>query len=175
MWRSPPQRFPDQNGAVPWEVWLDKAQAEAFIAVAPEFGLAISADRLEFPEDLVVVATATRGALASAVRRLAGVRALAAPTVTADYFDAMDPDEQADWVDDLLGRTTYEAIDDPNYVTLLDRGVSRAHPLIEPALAAADRHAANPAWGIEDMVGHGTQLGGLSLFGDLTPALQSML
>lgn len=175
LWRSPPQRFPDQDGAVPWEVWLDKTQAEAFIAGAPGLDLAISADRLEFPEDLVVIATATRGALALAVRRLAGVRALAAPTITADYFDAMDPDEQADWVDDLLGRTTYEAIDDPNYVTLLDRGVSRAHPLIEPALAAADRHAANPAWGVEDMVGHGTQLGGLSLFGDLTPALQSML
>ncbi|MEW6630622.1 MAG: S8 family serine peptidase [Pseudomonadota bacterium] len=175
LWRSPPQRFPDQNGAVPWEVWLDKTQAESFIAGAPELGVAIGGDRLEFPEDLVVIATATRDALALAVRRLAGVRALAAPTVTADYFDAMDPDEQAEWVDSLLGRTTYEAIDDPNYVTLLDRGVSRSHPLIEPALAAADRHAANPAWGIEDMIGHGTQLGGLSLFGDLTPALQSML
>ena len=102
-------------------------------------------NRLEFPEDLVFIASATRDALALAVRRLAGVRALAAPTVTADCFDVMDPDEQADWIDNLLGRTTYEAIGDPNYVTLLDRGVSRAHPLIEPALAAADRHAANPA------------------------------
>ena len=78
LWRSPPQRFPDQDGAVPWEVWLDKTQAEAFIAGAPGLDLAISADRLEFPEDLVVIATATRGALALAVRRLAGVRALAA-------------------------------------------------------------------------------------------------
>ncbi|MBB6355834.1 S8 family serine peptidase [Aminobacter aganoensis] len=175
LWRSPPQRFPAQEGAVPWEVWLDKAQAQAFIAGAAELDVAIGADRLEFPEDIVVIATATRDALALAVRRLAGVRALAAPTVTADYFDAMDPDEQADWVDNLLGRTTFEAIDDPNYVTLLDRGVSRAHPLIEPALAVADRHAAHPAWGVEDIVGHGTQLAGLSLFGDLTPAFQSML
>ncbi|WP_246138901.1 S8 family peptidase [Nitrospirillum bahiense] len=66
---------------------------------------------------------------------------------------------------------------DPNasYITLLDTGVSRAHPLIQPALAAADRHAANPAWGLEDIKGHGTQLAGLALFGDLTPKLQDML
>ncbi|MBE0560608.1 MAG: S8 family serine peptidase [Ochrobactrum anthropi] len=175
LWRSPPQRFPNPDGAVPWEVWLDKEQAPAFIAGAAEFGVVVGADRLEFPEDLVVIATATRDALALAVRRLAGVRALASPTVTADYFDAMDPDEQADWVDDLVGRTTYQAGANPGYVTLLDRGVSRAHPLIAPALAVADRHAANPAWGIEDVVGHGTQLGGLALFGDLAPVLQSML
>lgn len=175
LWRSPPQRFPDQGDAVPWEVWLDKPQADEFIAAAPEFGVTIGGDRLEFPEDLVVIATATRDALALAVRRLAGVRALAAPTVTADYFDAMDPEEQGEWIDELVGRTTYHPGDDPNYVTLLDRGVSRAHPLIEPALTAADRHAADPAWGVEDVVGHGTQLAGLALFGDLTLALKSML
>lgn len=175
LWRSPTHKFPTQDGAVPWEVWLDKSQADAFVTNVVEFGVTIGSDRLEFPEDLVVVAIATHEALALAVRRLAGVRALAAPTVTADYFDAMNPEEQADWVDNLSGRTIYEAVEHPNYVTLLDRGVSRGHPLIGPALAAADRHAADPAWGVEDLVGHGTQLAGLTLFGDLTPTLQSML
>ena len=30
------------------------------------------------------------------------------------------------------------------------------------------------AWGVKDFVGHGTQLACLSLFGDLTVALQNM-
>ncbi len=175
LWRSPPDKFPNHDGTCPWEVWLDKNRAQAFVAGAPQFGVEVGADRLEFPEDIVIIATATRDALALVVRRLAGVRALAAPTVTAEHFDAMDPEEQADWVDNLLGRAVYEAGEHPNYVSLLDRGVSRAHPLIGPALAIADRHAANPAWGLEDVVGHGTQLAGLALFGDLTPALQTML
>lgn len=34
-----------------------------------------------------------------------------------------------------------------------------------------DRHAANPAWGLEDVKGHGTEMGGLALFGVLTPKL----
>jgi hypothetical protein len=175
LWRSPDAKFPEDNGAKPWEIWLDKSQAEHFITRAPEFGVTVGTDRLEFPEDLVVIANATRDALALAVRRLAGVRALAAPTVTADYFDAMEIEEQAEWLGALQGLTTFQAIDDPTYITLLDRGVSRAHPLIAPALNVADRHAADPAWGVEDSVGHGTQLAGLSLYGDLTIALQTMM
>jgi hypothetical protein len=174
LWRSPHARFPEGEGAVAWEIWLDKAGAAGFTALAPEYGVAVGSDRLEFPEDIVVIATATREALALAIRRVAGVRALAAPSVTADYFDAMNPDEQAGWVDTLQGRTTFEVVEDPSYVTLLDRGVSRAHPLIQPALSVADRHAADPAWGVENMVGHGTQLAGLALYGDLTVALQTM-
>ena len=42
-------------------------------------------------------------------------------------------------------------------------------------MAAADRHAAEPAWDVNDTVGHGTQLAGLALFGDLSTALQTNL
>ncbi|MGV6876068.1 S8 family serine peptidase [Pseudochelatococcus sp. B33] len=174
LWRSPNQKFPDGNDPCPWEIWLDKEAAAGFVAGAPGCGVAISADRLEFPEDIVVIGTATSDALALAVRRLAGVRALAAPTVTADYFDALEIEEQVEWVDDVVGRATFDGGGDPNYITLLDRGVSRAHPLIAPALAVADRHAAEPAWGLDDAVGHGTQLAGLALFGDLTTVVQTM-
>ncbi|MDH4984011.1 S8 family peptidase [Aminobacter anthyllidis] len=174
LWRSPELKFPEGNDTRPWEIWLDKTDAADFIAGAPDYGVAISADRLEFPEDIVIIGTATNEALALAVRRLAGVRALAAPTVTADYFDALEIEEQVEWIDALAARTTFHDAADPNYITLLDRGVSRAHPLIAPALAVADRHAAEPGWGLDDLVGHGTQLAGLALFGDLAVALQTM-
>jgi len=104
---------------------------------------------------------------------LSGVRALAAPAITADFFDSLEVTEQAAWVDEIRGRTTYLDREDIGYVTLLDTGVSRAHPLIAPALSAADRHAAQAAWSVDDVKGHGTQLAGLALFGDLTAPLQS--
>ena len=78
-------------------------------------------------------------------------------------------------MDDLLGRTAYEVDDASNYISLLDTGVSRAHPLIAPVLSAEDRHAADPGWGLDDQVGHGTQLAGLALFGDLHVAVQSAM
>jgi hypothetical protein len=172
LWRSPDHAFPEDAGPVAWEIWLEKNKADDFISQAVEYGVALGADRLEFPEDTVIIATATRDALASAVRRLGCVRALASPSITADYFDAMEVEEQQEWLNALRARTTFVG-DDPNYITILDRGVGRAHPLIAPALSVADRHAADPAWDIEDSVGHGTQLAGLALFGDLTNALQN--
>ncbi|MEY9625093.1 hypothetical protein ABIA27_000128 [Sinorhizobium fredii] len=175
LWRSPRDRFPTEADKKPWEVWLDKSAAVHFFAGAAEYSVAVGTDRLEFPEDLVVIAVATAVELAAAVRNLGGVRALATPTRTAEDFDAMPVEEQNSWVADLVGRTTFVPHDDPNYITLLDRGVSRAHPLIQPALAAGDRHAAEPAWDVSDFVGHGTQLAGLALFGDLSTALQTTL
>jgi hypothetical protein len=175
LWRSPKAKFPANVGTAHWEIWLEPDRAETFIQQAVGLGVVIGADRLHFPEDVVVIGEATSDQLALAVRRLGGVRALAAPTITADYFDSLDSHEQAAWVGELLQRTTFTMDPNAGYVTLLDTGVSRAHPLIQPALAAADRHAANPAWGLEDIKGHGTQLAGLSLFGDLTPKLQDML
>jgi len=175
LWRSPQERFPTAEAPVHWEIWLEPKQAERFILQAVELGLLIGAERLRFPEDVVVVGLATRDQLAQAVKRLAGVRALAAPAITADFFDSLDVAEQAEWVAELGQRTSFSNEPVVGYVTLLDTGVSRAHPLIQPALAAGDRHAANPAWGLEDTKGHGTQLAGLALFGDLTARLQDLL
>ncbi|MGE3710798.1 MAG: hypothetical protein AB7G35_14105, partial [Hyphomicrobiaceae bacterium] len=79
LWRSPPARFPEGDGKVPWEVWLEKEIANAFIEQAGEYGVAVGNDRLQFPEDVVVIATATRDELALAIRRSASVRALAVP------------------------------------------------------------------------------------------------
>ncbi len=171
LWRSPPGKFPAADVATVWEVWLEPQMTEAFVAAAPNYGVTVGVDRLEFPEDTVVIAWADHNQLALAVRRLGGVRALAAPTITADFFDGLPVDEQAQWVEEIAGRTTYTDNPDPGYVTLLDTGVSRAHPLIQPALSVDDRHAANPAWGLEDLKGHGTEMAGLALFGDLTPKL----
>lgn len=172
LWRSPDSKFPDSNGPKNWEVWLDRIAVDNFVQKAPEYGVVIGQENLRFPEDIVIIASGTRDAVASAIRHIGGVKALAAPTITADFFDGMDVSEQALWVDELSQRTTFPPNPDPGYVTLLDTGVSRAHPLVQPALDVVDRHAANPAWNLEDTNGHGTQMAGLALYGDLTPILE---
>ncbi len=172
LWRGPQDKFPNDDGPVHWEIWLRPEEVNRFVEQAAAYGINIGSDRLTFPEDTVVLGQGTRDNLALAVRRLAGVRALAAPAVTADFFDSLDVQEQAAWVAELAQRTTYPSAADTGFVTLLDTGVSRAHPLIMPVLNAEDRHAAEPAWGVEDTKGHGTQLAGLALFGDLTTPLQ---
>jgi hypothetical protein len=56
-------------------------------------------------------------------------------------------------------------------VCVLDTGVTRGHPLLEKSLAVADCHTCDPAWGAHDHHGHGTEMAGLALYGDLTPVL----
>jgi hypothetical protein len=102
------------------------------------------------------------------------VFALAKPATTADFFDGLPVDEQPEWSDELLARTTFVEPDaNPVRVTLLDTGVTLGHPLIAPALSPADRFAANPAWGLDDVSGHGSGMAGLALYGDLTTALET--
>ncbi|MFD2029371.1 S8 family peptidase [Ancylobacter dichloromethanicus] len=61
-------------------------------------------------------------------------------------------------------------------VCLLDSGSTRRHPLIRPALAAVDQQAFDRGWNVEDVSnqahgGHGTQLSGVALYGDLIDVL----
>jgi hypothetical protein len=54
---------------------------------------------------------------------------------------------------------------------VLDTGVTRGHPLLAASLAAADCHSCEPSWGVHDHDGHGTEMAGLALHGDLGPVL----
>ncbi len=49
--------------------------------------------------------------------------------------------------------------------------VNRGHPLLAPALAAQDLHTVEPAWGTDDNHGHGTEMAGLALAGNLMDLL----
>jgi hypothetical protein len=80
--------------------------------------------------------------------------------------------EQAAWAADLAGR-----IEEPGpqgvAVCILDTGVTRGHPLLAPSLDAGDVHAYDPGWSGGDSHGHGTNMAGTALYGDLTPLMAS--
>ena len=87
----------------------------------------------------------------------------------------MTPDEQIAWTQETAERIVAPA-DDAPAVCLLDSGTTRNHPLILPALAAADQQNWSGAANVEDTGGaayggHGTQMSGMALYGDLVPIL----
>lgn len=172
LWRGPAAAFPDDRETVTnWEVWLRSDAVAPFVAAARRAEVPVSADRLTFPEQTVVQVTGSRVVLASLVRQSDGIMALAKPSTTAEFFDALPVEEQDGWTQDLQRRVQFAPVNaDTRWITLLDTGVSRANPLIAPALATDDRFAADPAWAVEDIDGHGTGMAGLALYGDLTTA-----
>jgi Subtilase family len=175
LWRSGESRFPDANATVQWEVWLQPDLEISFRAAALQAGIHIGIDCIKFPDDTVVVATCNQAQLAQLVLGRGEVKALAVLATLPAFFDDLPAKDQSDWVKNLEAKTEWKFSDDPTYVTLLDTGVSRSHPLISPVIDAGDRHVAVPGWSLEDNSGHGTQMAGLAVYGDLNIALQSVL
>lgn len=87
----------------------------------------------------------------------------------------MTPDQQRAWSDELAARIVAPSTDAPS-VCLLDSGTTQRHPLIGPALNAADQQSWDATWtvedtGVEGYGGHGTEMSGIALYGDLVPFL----
>lgn len=174
LWLQSPDRFPSSGQRVAWEVWIDRtAGTEDFMEQARALGADVDEAVLEFPEQYVIKVIAPASLLGRLAKDTGSVVGVAKPGATADFFDGLSPPDQRDWLEELRGRVRDTAGSNKTYVTLLDTGVGRQHPLVSPFLHRDDRHSAEPAWGVEDTIGHGTMLAGLALMGDLTDALQT--
>ena len=178
LWTDSTDVFPTlDDGAVWWEVWLPvrrnrRATVAAFRERAGAQDMEVAQGELIFPERTVLMARASVDQMQRSMVTLNSIAELRRPKETADFFDSLERDEQAEWLDDLLDRARFAAdADDTPYACLLDTGVNRGHPLIAPALDAVDLHTVEPAWGTNDADGHGTEMAGLALAGDLNGLL----
>lgn len=161
-----------------YQVWLrlkpigSLATRDAFASAAPKFNLTVEPGYVSFPGRVVVAVRGTRGSLQNALELLDLVAEIRGVTSNAAFFLAdLRPFEQAQWVGNLLDRTAFSDRGTPSYVTLLDTGVNQGHPLLAPGLHQDDLHAVEAAWGSADHHGHGTEMAGLVLHGDLSSPL----
>ena len=178
LWTDADDQFPAAaDGAVWWEIWLparrdQQATLAAFRERAQAQGIDISEGVLFFPERTVLMARASVGQMQRSIITLNSIAELRRPKETADFFDSLEREEQALWLDDLVGRARYaDDADDVPYACLLDTGVNRGHRLLAPAVDANDLHTVEPGWGTDDADGHGTEMAGLALSGDLSELL----
>ncbi len=125
---------------------------------------------LGFGDRTVVLVQASVEQLAGAVDVLDDLAELRAPSEPAVVLARMPPAEQREWIDDLLDRLEPADHEAPS-VCVVDSGVFRDHLLLESSLDVDDCHAADPSWPVQDDRGHGTEMAGLALFGDLATAL----
>jgi len=160
-----------------WEVWLPvrgnrRATVVMFRERAEAQGMRVASGDLPFPERTVLLTYASVEQMQRSILTLNSIAELRRAKETADFFDSLPPAEQAEWLDDLLSRTSFPAPGDGvPHVCLLDTGVNRGHPLLTGALEPGDLHTVEPGWGTDDGHGHGTQMAGVALGGDLTPLL----
>ena len=174
LWTDPEERFPSGDGPFWWEVWLRRPQGafERFRAMAQQARLSVSNMPLRFVDRIVLNLQATVVQLSQLLERdelIAELRE--AKTSTAEFME-LTPSEQAAWVKSLLSRIQAPPEDSPS-VCILDTGVNRGHALIGLALPASSLLTVDPRWRADDHHGHGTEMAGLALYGDLGPVLMS--
>ncbi len=160
-----------------WEVWLSpqndgKETLHSFRTIATQIGFEVSPDELNFPERMVLLMHGTQQQIQQSVMLLNSVAELRRAKETADFFDGLKPADQREWINGLLDRTEWPGVESP-HICILDTGVNAGHPLLAIALAPDDLHSIEPVWGVDDKVGHGTEMAGLAVWGDLTEVMKS--
>lgn len=174
LWTDSFEAFPEnEETRIWWEIWLRRTDGDElarFHEYAELVHIRLGNRRIQFDDRIVILAYASARQLSMSVDVLSDLAELRRAKEAATFFVDQSPREQAEWVDELAGRTRHADENSPA-VCLLDTGVNRGHPLIESSLPASDCHAVDVEWGTHDHEGHGTEMAGLALYGDLTPAL----
>ena len=176
LWTDDKGLFPEaEDLGIWWEVWLRSGDdPEGFVAFfkehADRIGITVKDEVINFPDRSVVAVYGTRAQMSRSVKLLNCIAELRMVKETADFFSAMDAIEQRDWMDDLRDRVRPPSNDCP-VACLLDTGVNQTHPLLIEYLDVSNMHTYDPSWNKADHDGHGTEMAGLALYGDLAEVL----
>lgn len=161
--------FPTTGDPVWWEVWLRRTGDELTVLrqLSIDLSWELAAAALEFPTRTVTALRATTSGLRRALSSRLPIAELRRPRI------AQSPAELPLPIQRELGRQLAERIEgapiDSPAVCLLDTGIYR-HTVLAASLAHEDILHVVGTDGV-DRHGHGTEQGGLALFGDLTDAL----
>jgi hypothetical protein len=175
LWTDTDDSFPSTSDEVfCWEVWItakgDRTkQREIFVKNAENIQMQISKEYFEFRERTVLLVRATKSQFEASIDLLNNIAELRKAKTIADFLADIPLSQQTEWTDDLLQRLNISnLLPTTPYICILDTGINSAHPLLERLLTADDIFTINEAWGKADIAGHGTEIAGLALYGDLS-------
>lgn len=176
LFTDDPALFPADQQDAWWEVWLRGGGRAVLERAADRLNLEVRDHSVSFAEREVALVRATPVALGRILANSDAIAELRLARDTPAVFMDMAGRDQRDWAGDLADRIAPPEGDAPA-VCVLDSGSTRQHPLITVALDPDDQQAWDATWTVEDIGpqwrGHGTQMSGLALYGDLTRHLAS--
>jgi len=171
--------FPPEDQPLNWEVWLRTvpnadAALNVFRAEADSIGLTVGGRVIHFPDRAVILAHGKAAQLGSSLQLLDVVAELRLAKECPTNFISrhMQRPEQAEWAQEAAARVIHPAAD-AVAVCILDTGVDFGQPLLRPAIDEAHTLTCFPEASAADHAGHGTEIAGLSLYGDLAEVLMS--
>ncbi|MDP2995958.1 MAG: S8 family peptidase [Bryobacterales bacterium] len=170
LFTDDPAMLPAAGQQIWWEAWIRQGHAASFEAVAHRLEIRIQRLRLRFPDREVRLVFGNEITIARLFVNSDAIAELRRAKDTPSLFVRWSNVEQAAWATDLVGRLAGPEREDIS-VCVLDTGVTQAHPLLAPALDPDDVHTYDPTWPGGDNRGHGTNMAGTALYGDLMPLM----
>jgi len=162
--------FPVAGKGIWWEVWIRQGRDGTFDAVADLLQIPVQQQRLVFPDRDVRLVYGDEIAVARLFVNSDAIAELRLAKDTPAKFVEWSNVQQAARATELASRLIVPENRDVA-VCILDTGVTQSHPLLAPALDATDVHAYDPGWPGGDNHGHGTNMAGTALYGDLMPLM----
>ena len=156
------------------EVWLSSHEQrviDRFEALLPQLSINSKKGILRFPERSVKIIFANRTQLENLSRHSDDIAEYRRAKDTADFFAELKPDEQAEWVENLLERL-HVVKNSPVSICILDTGVNNGHKLLAPVLEDTNCQTVFENWGSHDHDGHGTLMAGTATYGNLLEILK---
>ncbi|MFA5159746.1 MAG: S8 family peptidase [Candidatus Omnitrophota bacterium] len=174
FWRDREDLIPSDEKE--WcEVWLsnDKADTlERFDVLLAELQVQKADGFIRFPERIVKLVYVNKALLEKLTTLSEDIAEYRRAKETAAFWLDMSNREQAEWVRELLQRSTVDA-QTKVAVCVLDTGINNGHPLLGPVLSDQDCQTVDSSWGVDDHDGHGTMMAGVCVYGDLKKCLSS--
>ncbi len=173
FWRDDPEALPeDPQHTMWWGLWCFRDYVGNVVEIAQRLAARVAEPDtyLHFPDIVVIPVYAPKVTIEILLFGTIGIAELRRASDSPTFFTNDAEGEAHDWIDDLANRITWPPNDTPT-VCLLDTGVNRGHPLLEPAVDPEVIDSVGAEWGADDRDGHGTGMAGLALHGDLTAGL----
>ena len=176
FWRDDPEALPtDPRAELWWGAWCFNDRVDRVMEIAEALGMQVgdAGMRMLFPETTVIPLFGRVSAIELLLFASGGIAELRRASDNPAVFTQDLKEDLPAFIDELAERVTWPGAQ-AAAVCLLDSGVNRAHPLIEPALSENDLLAIDPEWGGDDHEhgpGHGTGMASLALHGDLVAPL----
>ncbi|MES2728990.1 MAG: S8 family peptidase [Pseudomonadota bacterium] len=159
-----------------WELWLDIDIADSFINALREQGFVVSQETLDFVDIKVFLVQGAPTTLGEEILKSGG--AVCEIHLSREqphfYTKLLANADQLQAIENL--QTRVERLQPfKTIIQIIDTGVNYSHPLLKNNIAEGHMAAVNSDWGTTDTYqsGHGTQMAGLALFGDLYGPLTS--
>ena len=177
FWTDEESLFPQSDDPFWWEVWLRVGSDRetilgAFRQYGSRLGLNVDSSEIRFPDRTVVLAHGRKSQMGQSAELLDCMAELRKAKDPPSFFVNMPALEQMEWLEDLRDRLEPPGEEAPA-VCILDTGVNNKHPLIEPVLPDGSLLTCHPKWSATDHDGHGTEMAGVAIYGDLVQLLAS--